>query len=276
MDNIDDLNKKISLELSAVKNNTSNDINKVKQIKNDLYLKTSSIFIHNLKLLITIESTQKKLANKIGISEDLLSKYKSGAAFPSIETLLYISEIYNISLNKFLSEPLNYTDIYKTEEYNDIFEEKYYAYFFVTNIAKEGAIHESILNFKDRNVNFNILVNGHIIKSFDGMYNDSGRIISIELKSLEDGNAYINMIKPNLNKRKYVGGVALLLLPSDANSKPCCQKIIISKYKIDINMYHSNVENLLQFHNQEQNFDNIKLSVADDENVYNFLQSTFS
>ena len=35
-----------------------------------MYQKASLVFLHNLKILIMIESTQKKLAKKIGISEE--------------------------------------------------------------------------------------------------------------------------------------------------------------------------------------------------------------
>lgn len=73
------------------------------------------------------------MAGKIGISEDLLSKYKSGDAFPSIETLLYISEVYNITIEKLISIPLTAEDIENLENNNEIgsyiFEEKYYVYF---------------------------------------------------------------------------------------------------------------------------------------------------
>ena len=278
MNTLDDLNKKISLELSSVKHNDINDVNKVKEIKNDMYQKASLVFLHNLKILIMIESTQKNLAKKIGISEDLLSKYKSGAAFPSIETLLYISEIYNIKLNDLLNKPLSVNDFSSDGNNTDysVFEEKYYAYFLVTNIGKEGVIHEGTLSFDENRVDFKILKDKNILKGFYGLYHETGRIISIELKSNEDGSAYINMIKSSLNKKKYGGGIALLMLPSDANSKPCCQKIIISKYKIDRSDYSFELLNFLKFHNGNYEADNIKLSVIDDEIIYNFLQSNFS
>ena len=278
MSSLNDLNKKISLEIALVKHNDITDVNKVKEIKNDMYQKASLVFLHNLKILIMIESTQKKLAKKIGISEDLLSKYKSGAAFPSIETLLYISEIYNIKLNDFLTKPLSINDFSSdnNDPDNSIFEDKYYAYFLVTNIGKKGVNHEGTLSFDENRENSKILKNTNILKSFDGLYHKTGRIISIELKSNEDGNAYINMIKPSLNKKKYVGGIALLMLPSDANSKPCCQKIIISKYKINRSDYNSDLLDFLKFHNKNYEADSMKLSVSDDEIIYNFLQSNFS
>ena len=47
------------------------------------------------------------------------------------------------------------------------------------------------------------------------------------------------MIKPNVNKNKYVGGLAMMMLPSDANSKPCVQKILFSKIKLDRDEYYN-------------------------------------
>jgi len=74
-------------------NTTCAELNAVKSIKNNIYEKTLKIFTGNLKKLIQFEGTQKELAKKIGISQDLLSKYKSGEAFPSIETLIYICQV---------------------------------------------------------------------------------------------------------------------------------------------------------------------------------------
>lgn len=105
-----EIDEKIKNKLNYIKADSDimyNNINEVKALKNDIYEKTSKVFTYNLRKLIQLESTQKKLAGKIGISEDLLSKYKSGDAFPSIETLLYISEVYNITIEKLISMPLN-------------------------------------------------------------------------------------------------------------------------------------------------------------------------
>lgn len=51
------------------------------------------------------------------------------------------------------------------------------------------------------------------------------------------------MVKPNVNKNKYVGGIALLMLPSDANSKPCAQKILFSKIRIDRELHYERLKN---------------------------------
>jgi transcriptional regulator with XRE-family HTH domain len=256
-------------------NNELNDINVVKALKNKIYEKTSKTFIYNLKKLIQLEETQKKLAKKIGISEDLLSKYKSGEAFPAIDTLIYICEVYDISINKLICTPLTIVDMESLENNisieANVFEERYYVYFLVTNIAREGAVHEGFIDISDNNVIFKILSDDRVVKKFTGKYNISDKLIFFNLNSSEDGNAYINMIKPNVNKNKYVGGLAMLMLSSDANSKPCAQKILFSKVRIDREVYYNNLKELLNFYIEGTTFGNIKISPGEDEYAYNFI-----
>nr|WP_207751673.1 helix-turn-helix transcriptional regulator [Clostridium rhizosphaerae] len=274
-----EIDEKVKNELRNIKSNPKasfEDNNKVKALKNNIYEKVSKTFVYNLRRLIMLEATQKKLAKKIGVSEDLLSKYKSGEAFPSIETLLYICEVYNISLEELLSTPLTAGDIESMATNNisepNIFEDKYYAYFLVTNIAKEGAIHEGIIEFNNDAVVFKILARGSVVKYFKGNCNASEKLIDFNLNSQSDGAAYISMIKPNINKNKYLGGLAILVLPSDANSKPCVQKILFSRVRLDREMYYDNLKDLLKFNTEELSRGSIKLSQWEDETAYNFLQ----
>jgi transcriptional regulator with XRE-family HTH domain len=273
-----EIDEKIKSELNYIKANPdimSNNINKVKALKNDIYMKTSKVFIYNLKKLIQLELTQKNLASRIGISEDLLSKYKSGDAFPAIETLLYICEVYNIGIEKLISMPLTSADIENLENNNEIefniFEEKYYVYFLVTNIAKEGSLHEGIVEIKNGNVSFKICSNDKVIKYFAGHYTISDKIIFFNLQSSNDGNTYINMIKPNVNKNKYVGGLAMMMLPSDANSKPCVQKILFSKIKLDRELYYTNLKEILDFNVEGVTLGHVKISQWEDEAAFNFI-----
>lgn len=253
-----------------------NNINEVKALKNDIYEKVSKTFIYNLRKLIQLELTQKNLAKKIGISEDLLSKYKSGEAFPSIETLIYICEVCNISMEKLIATPLTIADIENLEnneqtEFN-AFEEKYYVYFLVTNIAREGAIHEAVVEIYDYNVIFKILSNGEVVKSFTGHYSISDKLILFNLQSSNDGTTYINMIKPNVNKNKYVGGLAMLMLSSDANSKPCAQKILFSKIPLNRELYYNSLKELLNFCAEGVTLGHVKISQWEDEVAYNFIR----
>jgi len=276
---IREIDEKVKDRLEYIKYNNDSvmcDINIIKALKNNIYEKTSKIFIYNLKKLIQLEITQKNLAKKIGISEDLLSKYKSAEAFPSIETLIYICEVYNISIDKLIYTPLTAADMENLENNmdvnTDIFQDKYYVYFLVTNIAREGAIHEGIVEFCDDNVVFKILSNGEVVKLFKGGYNTFDKLVFFNLQSANDGITYINMVKPNLNKNKYVGGIALLMLPSDANSKPCAQKILFSKVRVDRELHYEKLKELLSFSCQETTFGHVKLSSVEDEYAYNFIR----
>lgn len=276
---IREIDEKIKDRLEYIKSNNDNvmcDINTIKALKNNIYEKTSKIFTYNLKKLIQLEITQKNLAKKIGVSEDLLSKYKSAEAFPSIETLIYICEVYNIGIDKLISTPLTAADMENLENNMDInteiFEDKYYAYFLVTNIAREGAIHEGIVEFYNDNVVFKILSDGEVVKLFKGNYNAFDKLVFFNLQSSNDGITYINMVKPNVNKNKYVGGIALLMLPSDANSKPCTQKILFSKIRVDRKLHYERLKELLSFSCQETTFGHIKLSSVEDEEAYNFIR----
>ncbi|MGG5460918.1 helix-turn-helix domain-containing protein [Clostridium sp. B9] len=278
LDVLKEIDNEIKFKMNGLKDKEDNNkvyINEVKCIKNSIYNKASTTFVYNLKKLIGLEGTQKKLAKKIGVSEDLLSKYKSGEAFPSIETLIYICKVYDISLEQLLNRTLTAIDIENLENNNglndEIFEEKYYTYFLVTNIGKEGAIHEGRITFNGEEVSFNIFAKGNVVKSFNGKYKTSEKLIFFNLQSGHDGIAYINMIKPNLNKNRYIGGIALMMLPSDANSKPCVQKILISKKQIDREEYKDELRKFLSFEDKKRESGNLKISPWEDEEVYDFI-----
>ncbi|EGT3616585.1 helix-turn-helix transcriptional regulator [Clostridium perfringens] len=280
LDEIKKIEEDIEIKIESIKNEDKeekHDINKVKVLKNTIYDKTSKVFVYNLKKLIQLEGTQKRLAKKIGVSEDLLSKYKTEEAFPSIETLMYICKIYNLSLDKFLNRTLTAMDIENLENNQgvdeEIFEEKYYAYFLITNIGKEGGIHEGRIEFRNEEVVFKILSMGEVVKSFKGSYIISEKLIFFNLQSGHDGIAYINMIKPNLNKNKYIGGLALMMLPSDANSKPCVQKILISKTRIDREEHKGELKRFLNFPEKGKELGNVKISPWEDEEVYDFISN---
>jgi transcriptional regulator with XRE-family HTH domain len=277
---LSDIDEKIKSKMDFIKNNpniTFTNANEVKALKNNIYERTSRIFVYNLKKLIQHESTQKNLAKKIGVSEDLLSKYKSGEAFPSIETLVYICNVYNLTVDKFITEPLDLSDIEvlasNVETEFNIFEEKYYVYFQVTNIHREGALHEGTIEVLNNDVTFKILSNDEVIKAFTGSYSVTDKLLFFNLHNPKEGNTYINMIKPNVNKNKYVGGLAMLLLPSDANSKPCAQKLLFSKLRLDRDLYYKDMKELLNFSTKGTTLGHVKISQSEDEAAYNFISN---
>ncbi|GKU24685.1 helix-turn-helix domain-containing protein [Clostridium folliculivorans] len=264
-------------KLYTIKKESLNEINIVKASKNSLFENISTNFIYNLKRLIQLEGTQKQLAKKIGVSEDLLSKYKAGDAFPSIETLAYICNVYNIKIDRFISLRLSALELESIEKglnsNSNIFFDSYYCYFFATNIGKEDSIHEGILEFHNKRISFKIMLGDSLMKNFSGNINNSEKIMTFNMQSTEDGISYISMTKPNINKGKYVGGLAMLFLPSDANSKPCCQKLLISNIRINRHTYYEELKKLLTFNSCKSELRNLKLSSFEDEKAYNFIES---
>lgn len=274
--------KKELLEIKSLSDNLEYKLSnkkptnlEIKNIKNDIFEKTSRVFIYNLKKLIQIEETQKNLAKIIGVSQDLLSKYKSGEAFPTIETLIYICKIYNLSLDNLLNKPLNAIDIENLEnslyQAESIFLEEYYLYFSVTNLGAKGTIHKGILEIKDNTAIFKIVASNRVLKFFKGSFSIAENIIFFNLESSSDGNVSISMIKPPLNKNKYLGGIGFLMLPSDASSKPCIQKIILSNKKIDREVYFENLKEILKFSVSEKEFNHLKLNQEENDIVYDFI-----
>lgn len=256
------------------------DMNTIKIYKNHIYDRSCRIFSYNLKRLILIEGTQKKLARRIGISEDLLSKYKSTETFPSIETLLFICKVYGIELNQLIDRPLSAEELDRIENglatmAENIFETCYYVYFFVTNAGREGAIHEGMVEIGGNTALFKILTTrDYILKEYKGRYNISGKLIHFQLENSRDGSACVSMMKPNLSRSKYTGGLALLMLPSDANSKPCAQKILFSDVRIDREKFNEELKGLLSIRgNSGELTGNVKITAAEDEYAYGFVNA---
>ncbi len=62
-------------------------------------------FSTNLReLRIKQEFTQTELAKKLHLSRTAISNYEKGRMQPSIETIIQISEIFNISLDELLKQ----------------------------------------------------------------------------------------------------------------------------------------------------------------------------
>ena len=74
-------------------------------------------FGNNLQHLRKLKSiTQEALAEKLCVSRQTISKWESDAAYPEIEKLFVLSDLFNISLDKLLREDLTK----KRDAYSDI------------------------------------------------------------------------------------------------------------------------------------------------------------
>lgn len=66
-----------------------------------IILKYSQNFAKNIKLeRLSLNLTQSQIANKIGIKTQSYQAYESGLSLPSLENLLKICVLFNLSLDE--------------------------------------------------------------------------------------------------------------------------------------------------------------------------------
>ena len=63
--------------------------------------------------------TQEQFAEKMLVSRTAVSKWENGTCYPSIDSLKYMSKIFNVSLDKLLSSE-EIMELAKTENQNNI------------------------------------------------------------------------------------------------------------------------------------------------------------
>jgi transcriptional regulator with XRE-family HTH domain len=74
-------------------------------------------FENNLQYLRKLTSmTQEDLAEKLAVSRQTISKWESGTAYPEMEKIFVLADLFNISLDKLLREDLTK----KRDAYSDI------------------------------------------------------------------------------------------------------------------------------------------------------------
>lgn len=260
------------------------DNHTIKMHKHALFQHATETFLYNIKQFIAIEGTQKKLAQGIGVSEELLSKYKSGDAFPAIETLMVMAERYGLTLDTLLKEKVDPWSLNQNTHLatNQVLVGKevqpYYLYFFVTNIDRKGLLHEGRL-FLHSQANSKAIFEIHSdkgqIKRYVGHWKTSSKMIFMHFNSEkeEEGTASLHFINPPMHGAQYVGGMGLMLLPSDATSKPCAQRVLVSRVQINRDQYAQPLENFLKFECTEQDANCFeKINASQDERAYVFIR----
>ena len=62
--------------------------------------------------------TQKELAERLNVSDKVISKWETGKSLPDVETMLKLSEVLGVSISE-LYECLEKTSVNQSEEYNE-------------------------------------------------------------------------------------------------------------------------------------------------------------
>lgn len=55
--------------------------------------------------------TQMELAERLNISRQAISRWEAGAAFPSLDNLRLLSELYGVTINDLLNDASDYADV---------------------------------------------------------------------------------------------------------------------------------------------------------------------
>lgn len=84
----------------------------------------SDVVAHNIEKLLKMKNlSSRDLAQLTGLSEPAMSKYKKGTQFPPIHFFLQIKQLYDISIDDFLTKEIAEKDMQKPDTVN-IFQEE--------------------------------------------------------------------------------------------------------------------------------------------------------
>lgn len=75
-------------------------------------------FANNLKQLrIANKMSQDKLAKKVGVCRQAISKWELGISLPDIENIVVLARIFNTSIDNLLDNVINYSQDKEQEEF---------------------------------------------------------------------------------------------------------------------------------------------------------------
>lgn len=212
------------------------------------------------------------MAKKIGISPDLLSKYKLGEAFPSIETLIYICHVYNMEIYSFLFKPLTEFDINMinlSKEYNShIFRGKFFIYL----LENPNKIKEFSVNFADKNI---FILRDKTNKSkecFCSNFIYAKNSTSFNILSEEFGNIHVIFLSDSSKTRRNLGGIAAAYF---FNESVTFNKMLFSKFKIDTKLYHYDLISMLSLNTNCKKV-KFQLTKNDIEICNSFLEKVYN
>lgn len=239
-----------------------------------------NIFSNNLKnYLKENEITQTQFAKSLGVSVASISNYISGVSEPTLSFLLKLKLVYNITLDSFLTLPLNLENKQNLKSQNlTRFLGNYLIYYFDSssyigratntqkNILKFGVIsvfssgnaltsYGCFLNSLDKALelkndldkneessNIQRIFQNHAEIIYDGKVETSSTQIFIFLKSFNDSTLMIFNNPPS--NKQYIGGLGTANSVSRGREHmPCIQYIILTRN--EINLPQGEIYNLL-------------------------------
>lgn len=234
----------------------------------DKLIKVGNPAILNINRMISEYGSLTKFAYAIDCPLASLHRYISNRKFPYY-ILDNICNKYDLQLRQLLNRDLD--GDYKNFR---LLYTEYWAYFFTT--GDTTTIDAAKLQMKNGNVSFEIISKSR--KVFLGTYSIDSGYLYFELYSATEGissHAYITMSHmTNIRyPQKYIGGLGLLLLPSDSSRWPCAQRIILSHYELARRKDHPDNQFLKDHLEIEPNKKHNKVTNNDDTSVLNYLKA---
>lgn len=202
------------------------------------------------------DSNQTFMAKELDVKVNTLNTYINGDTKPPITFLYRVCKENNITLDSFVSEDLKNNSIRSKKKalikalYSK-YEGEYYGYFYVidSNSLKEGLIQEAIITISnDGNCIFEIEKSE---KCFNGVLTISDDLVYLDMKNSREK---INITFKNPGKtikEHYKGGIGIINISSPEDNRiPSSQKIVLSKWKIDIEQYFKTLREFLAINMQ--------------------------
>lgn len=135
--------------------------------------------------------TQEQFAEKMLVSRTAVSKWENGTCYPSIDSLKYMSEVFNISLDELMSNE-EMLDIVKTEKYSNA--SKYNGLLFcILDMIRIIFVFLPLYSFKTNNFIYSV----SLFKS-----NDLGVFLKFILMNMFIMFFILGIIELCLNRRK--------------------------------------------------------------------------
>lgn len=228
----------------------------------------------NITYLITKEGGKRQnLAHKLGMAPGTLSKHLNNKSEISDKLLSEISKAYGYDDSFILNQRIDrYSVNYR------IFNGDYYAYMLSSLDNTPMVVDEINLKILERSVTFEIKLTQIPSKTMFGQYTVYENSLNISLTGKYEAlryDAFISMPFTKAPPACYYGGLGIIVLPSEGFSVPCAQRIIISRYKMQLNQGSEDLDFLKQNLQFEKTSKHIKVYNGDDERVYLYIKNHF-
>ncbi|MCL2188182.1 MAG: hypothetical protein FWC16_10430 [Defluviitaleaceae bacterium] len=186
-----------------------------------------SQYTKNIMYLKIKEETFENLAHKLGCDTSVLSKNVSPKKV-SLKFLDRISNAYDFDYADVLFGYLEYMD----KPMLDI----YYAYFLGDAPAGKLRMNVAEIKTKKNKIDFTIKLKHVPSKVLNGKIMITDNVIYFNMHGEDAGLPYQGYITLPYGKKvkEYVGGVGFMMLPVEAQTLPCVQKVVISSKELDL------------------------------------------